>query len=472
MTVADHAITVLDRRSDAEGYRHRHPTLHVGKPSWEPTARGGRWSWTVTLESGPIFTSTMELDVSDAESTAEPTPSLGQALALVDALSYWKAAVPGRVIVDGTLPGTQTWWHEFVGSSMAEHLWRNGLDLSWVPTIEAGFADGPLDAPDHEMLPRATLALHSGGKDSITAAHLAHRAGRTVRPVSYQPTAAMRSVVEASAPPGGWAGPPVVILRHMDPQLLALNADGYLNGHTPYSAWLALAATTAADLCRIDHVAAGNSRSDDEPNITADDAGKPWPVNHQWTKSAEFEAAWAAVSGPHRRYASPLRPLFESAVLAGLASRPLRGADRALSCNRAAKAGHDGTWCGHCPKCLWTASALDALAGPGAGTARLGVDALADPGNTRLLAAMTGRAGPVPFECSGTPAEMRAVMRELRSRPGVPVALAQLDAHVVEARDGDDADLAVLVADVGPAPLLDAHEMDAAHAWAGSDLTA
>lgn len=481
-TTSAHSITHLDRRGAAGRYRRDHPTLHVGAPTWEPAPRGGRWSWTVILQAGPTFHSHVELDAGEDLGTREPTApdaALGQSLAFIDALSYWKAAVPERILVEGGLPGSQAWWDHFVARSMGEHLWRNGLDPTWLPTLEADFSGNPLDPPagqDTEPPARraeteTTLLLHSGGKDSITAAHLARQAGRAVRPISYQPTERMRSVVQASAPEGAWAGPPVTMLRRLDPQILDLNAAGYLNGHTPYSAWLAVAATAAADLCGIPHVAAGNGRSDDEPNILARlPDGGAWAINHQWTKSAEFELAWAEISGSGRRYASPLRPLYEVAVLAGLNATPLAGADRALSCNRAAKAGRDGTWCGRCPKCLWTAAALDAIAGRGAGIARLGgVDPLGDTANIELLTAMCGRSGPVPFECAGTPAEVRAVVREIRARQETPAAVASLAPDSVEAPG--DAPLAQIIADLGPAPLLSSSEQDAAHGWVESALS-
>jgi hypothetical protein len=69
-----------------------------------------------------------------------------------------------------------------------------------------------------------------------------------------------------------------------------------------------------------DMIVAGNSRSDDEPNISQC-LGRP--VNHQWTKSAEYEQAlqeYAArwlPGGPS--YCSPLRPLYELQIIRSLA---------------------------------------------------------------------------------------------------------------------------------------------------------
>jgi hypothetical protein len=97
---------------------------------------------------------------------------------------------------------------------------------------------------------------------------------------------------------------------------------------------------------------------------------------------------------------------------------------------------------------------------------------LADPDNTGLLAAMCGHAGPVPFECAGTPAEVRAVLRRIADRPRPPAAVAGLSARYIETRAGET--LPELVADLGPAPLLTPVEQAAAAQWAdfaGRDLT-
>jgi hypothetical protein len=93
------------------------------------------------------------------------------------------------------------------------------------------------------------------------------------------------------------------------------------------------------------------------------------------------------------------------------------------------------------------------------------VDALADPGNTPLLAAMCGLAGAVPFECAGTPAEVRAVLGVIADRREPPAAVAGLPATCLEPQVGET--LADLVGDLGPAPLLSPGERAAAARWAG-----
>jgi hypothetical protein len=449
-----------DRRAEAESLRARHPEALVADPVWTPSTRGGTWAWTVELAGGPTFRPSVTLDCGQPVD-GEPAAALGRVLATVDALSYWKAAASPVLRCAYPLPGTGVWWEAFVAGAMGEFLWANGLDPTWAPVLEAQ-GEGALPPPPSSD-PGAAVLLHSGGKDSIVAGHLLAASGHRVRPVTYEPNPEALAVVAASAPGGAWSGPGTVIGRVLDRQLLDLNAAGYLNGHTPYSALLGIAALAVAELVGAGRVAAGNGASDDEANAVEGS----WVVNHQWSKSASFEAAWAELGGPGRRYASPLRPLLEIAVVAGILATDPPGADRALSCNRAAKAGRPGAWCGRCPKCAWSAVAVAALGGRPRVVARMGLDPLADPANAPLLAAMCGRRGPVPFECAGLPIEVRACVR----------AVAAADADVPAFADLTDDDVAdgpvpptvgELVARLAPAPLLDAAELDAARAWAAS----
>lgn len=147
--------------------------------------------------------------------------------------------------------------------------------------------------------------------------------------------------------------------RQVLPDLLALNASGHPNGHTPYSAYLALAALLAGCLRGSPMVLAGNSRSDHEPNVGS---YLGMPVNHQWTKSHEFEAAL----GTYRDrwlpgaplYSSPLRPLLELQIIQSLEPH-IDAYLKTASCNKTKGLG----WCRKCAKCAWVFLATSSLFG-------------------------------------------------------------------------------------------------------------
>ena len=153
--------------------------------------------------------------------------------------------------------------------------------------------------------------------------------------------------------------------------------------------------------------AAGNSRSDDEPNVESY-LGRP--VNHQWTKSYEFEAALAAYRDRWLPgapvYCSPLRPLYELQIIASL-SDDIDGYLRTASCNRARGEG----WCRACAKCAWVFLATAALFGHDLAERKTGGDMFADPALAGVYAEMAGLTGSKPFECTGSEDEVRTAIR-------------------------------------------------------------
>jgi hypothetical protein len=74
-----------------------------------------------------------------------------------------------------------------------------------------------------------------------------------------------------------------IIEREIDPLLLKVNAKGYLNGHTPFSAMLAFYTVLAAHLTQTRDIALSNESSANEATIVGTE------INHQYSKSLEFE---------------------------------------------------------------------------------------------------------------------------------------------------------------------------------------
>jgi len=249
------------------------------------------------------------------------------------------------------------------------------------------------------------LVLFSGGKDSLALARIA-AAARGAAPVDfflYNPGARLRGMAGSLAA----GGRVLEAQRAILPELLRLNAAGHPNGHTPFSAYLAFAAMLTGYLRGSGLAVAGNSRSDDEPNVPSY-LGRP--VNHQWTKSYEFEAA---IGGYRDRwlpgaagYSSPLRPLYELQIIASL-SGDVDAYLRTASCNRAPA----GAWCRSCAKCAWVFLATAALFGHALAIRKIGADMFADPALAGVYQEMAGLTGTKPFECTGTEGEVRAAIR-------------------------------------------------------------
>src|ERR1700752_569001 len=97
------------------------------------------------------------------------------------------------------------------------------------------------------------------------------------------------ALFDAIEKPGAVSGLPVVRAgREIDPQLLRSAELGFLNGHVPVTGIISAIAVLAAVLDGRDAVVMSNEWSASVP--TLEHNGQP--VNHQWSKSAAFEAAF------------------------------------------------------------------------------------------------------------------------------------------------------------------------------------
>lgn len=337
---------------------------------------------------------------------AHEGPATDAALRLLHGLagvSYYKAALPDRVELD--LPEAearlvQRTWHHGLG----EFWFRNGLEPGGRPRI-----DGGIPAPGATTATPRTdraLLLVGGGKDSAVSRELLRAMGVAVDlfSVGRAPWIARQAAAMGDAH--------LVATRHIDPALLELNDAGAWNGHVPVTAIVLAIAWLAALRSGHRWIVASNERSADVGNTT-------WhglDVNHQWSKGADFEHRFAAVTqalvpgGPLPF--SLLRPLSE-AHIGALLARTTRYDDAMTSCNanfRHAPGAEPARWCGRCPKCLFVFVVVGAHVDATRRARIFGADFLADAGNEPLLAALAGEAQIKPFECVGTPEELSAAL--------------------------------------------------------------
>jgi hypothetical protein len=349
-----------------------------------------------------------------ARVTAPTARRLVRALAIVEAFSYWKAFCSPAIeaVLPSADPAETAWWESFWPKAMGEFFYRNGIDFTAPGFLRIIARPGP--APAGETVGSARnsqgsvppLVMFSGGKDSLALTYAIRDDDAPATDFFlYNPTESQRSLAGSLAS----GGRIVEVRRQVLPELLALNASGHPNGHTPYSAYLAFAALLVGYLMGSTMVLAGNSRSDDEPNVGA---YLGMPVNHQWTKSHEFEAAlggyrdrWLPLS-PH--YSSPLRPLLELQIIRSL--QPHMDAYlKTASCNKA----KGESWCRKCAKCAWVFLATSSLFGHDLAVSKADGDLFADPELSGLYEAMAGLpgAGDKPFECTGTEEEVRSAIQ-------------------------------------------------------------
>lgn len=352
---------------------------------------------------------------SNASRKAATSPAFARLMrltAIVLGTSYYKLTAP--FAIETAFPLTEAerdFLIDVYGNGLGEFLARNKLERFGRLTVtspDATIEDVPApELEDHVLLPIG------GGKDSLVSVQLLERADIDYTPFAVNPKGPIIGSIERIG------RSPLYIERLLDPEMIRLGQEpGYYNGHVPSTAINSMIAALTAVLFSYSTIALSNERSASEGNAVHD--GRE--VNHQHSKSIDFEARIAAVladaTGGALSYFSLLRP-FSEARIAALFSRDSRFDRVFSSCNRNFRlAGHDGTlWCGQCPKCHFTFLMM----APHMDQARLlaifGANFLDLPANERSFRELTGLAGQKPWECVGEIEEAAACLHQLTTRP-------------------------------------------------------
>lgn len=330
---------------------------------------------------------------------------LAFSLGMVELISYWKTACPPVVTVEaGSLDGEQIlWWKDLYFNGLGEFYYTNGIEENQEDFMEIRSAGALEQAQDAPLGPEAQgyLVPVGGGKDSAVTLSLLE--GEKEKNCCYiiNPRGATLKTVERA----GYGEEKLVCAkRTLDRNMLELNRQGFLNGHTPYSAIVAFSATIAAYMRGIRYIALSNESSANESTVEGS------TVNHQYSKSFRFEKAFhdyeKAYIASGTYYFSMLRPLSEFQIARYFATcRQFHDIFR--SCNAGSK---EDKWCGHCPKCLFVCLILSPFLSRKEITDIFGRDMLEDPDMLEDFRKLTGMEKEKPFECVGSRDEVNAAV--------------------------------------------------------------
>jgi hypothetical protein len=199
----------------------------------------------------------------------------------------------------------------------------------------------------------------------------------------------------------------LTINRSIHPQLIELNKQGFLNGHTPFSALLAFSSLLAGRLANSGIIALSNESSANEATVPGT------TINHQYSKSLSFEKDFreyvANFISDDFDYFSFLRPIGELQI-AKIFSKSPEYFPVFRSCNAGSKT---NVWCGSCAKCLFTFIILAPFVGIGKTTQIFGKNLLDDILLKPLVDELSGKTTAKPFECVGTVEEVNLALVEI-----------------------------------------------------------
>lgn len=367
-------------------------------------------------------------------------------LGMVELVSYWKIACPPTVLVEaGYLDQEQIrWWKDLYYNGLGEFFYVNKIEMASPVNfmdivcnhpekaescagpgcgdiLEAPVAPGVPDAPDELDTPDKPAALctadHSGiscpdnssgvlvpiggGKDSAVTLELMRQAGKSIYAYIINPRGATVHTTEVA---GLDAAHVISVKRTLDPRMLELNRQGYLNGHTPFSALVAFSSIIAARMYGLSLIALSNESSANESTVQGS------TVNHQYSKSFKFEEDFHGYETRYLKgsayYFSMLRPLSEFQIakyFAGL--KQYHGIFR--SCNAGSKT---DSWCGRCPKCLFVYLILSPFLSAEEVKDIFGRNMLEDESMRDILDQLIGIKEEKPFECVGSRDEINTAI--------------------------------------------------------------
>ena len=356
----------------------------------------------------------------------EQLQALAFQIGMTELVSYWKIACPKRVVVKPfALTEKQiAFWKKLYYNGLGEFLYLNSITVSEAelmeivtqPSLSMSFqaeACAKWESMDsdtrsylhsftkvEQLLEEKVLVPIGGGKDSVVTLECL-RNEMPVIPLIVNPRGATLNCVKTA---GYKENEFVVVNRTLDPTMLKLNAEGYLNGHTPFSALLAFISVLVAFGSHSKYIALSNENSANESTVPGTN------INHQYSKSIEFEDDFrnyvAENLNDEVQYFSFLRPLSELQI-AKLFSQCEAYHPVFRSCNAGSKT---DSWCGKCPKCLFTWIILSPFLSREKLKTIFGKDLMADESLRPILEELNGTAAVKPFECVGTVEEVRACL--------------------------------------------------------------
>lgn len=269
-------------------------------------------------------------------------------LGLIEMLSYWKATCSPKIIIKaGKLTDVQVlWWKDLFINGLGEFYYQNNIDFTATDFLEINSSGQQFALKDHDN-PEGNLVLIGGGKDSAVTAELLQRKNALL----LNPTKAALEVCQIAGFKKN-----ITVKRTIDPRLLQLNEQGYLNGHTPFSAYLSFLSLLVARVYGFESIVVSNETSAQEPNLEY----RGLQVNHQYSKSYDYEKRFREYIkqflSKKINYFSFLRPLNELQI-AALFIQTEKYDSAFNSCN----VGRGNYWCGSCPKCAFIYLLLSGL---------------------------------------------------------------------------------------------------------------
>jgi hypothetical protein len=324
-------------------------------------------------------------------------------IGLIELVSYWKATCsPTVVIKPFALSNAQIeWWKKLYFQGLGEFFYVNEIRTTRSEFMTVECASDVVPEKQRFDLDEKIIVPIGGGKDSVVTLELLRKSHLELRPMIINPRGATLNCAQIA----GFEREQIIeVNRTIYPQLLELNAEGFLNGHTPFSAMLAFVSLLTSAIAKTKHIALSNESSANEATVLGQD------VNHQYSKSLEFENDFRDYVknfiSEDFNYFSFLRPLNELKIAEYFSDFP-QYHSVFRSCNAGSK---NDAWCNRCAKCLFACIILSPFIEPEKMIQIFGNDLLNNENLKHEFNQLIGIENTKPFECVGTIDEVNTAL--------------------------------------------------------------
>lgn len=340
------------------------------------------------------FVHKIEIPVSNKDVDKDYVEKLAFNIGLLELVSYYKLTIAPNIIINcGSITKEQEdFFRKIYFYGLGEFFYLNGLNPDYDNFITFN-CRGPEYNKTINYNGNGSLIAIGGGKDSCVTLSLMSKDNNKCFIINPKEV-----MIDCANAAGYYDDDIIAITRTMDKGLIKLNQEGFLNGHTPFSAMVAFVSYLAAYLNGKKYIVLSNESSANESNV----AGTK--INHQYSKSYEFELDFQNYAnkylGKDIFYYSLLRPLTEYQI-GMIFAKNKKYHQIFKSCNVGSKE-NPWIWCGHCSKCLFVYSLLSPFLYKNELVNIFGHDLFEDESLLITFRELLGKINTKPFDCVGT----------------------------------------------------------------------
>lgn len=351
-------------------------------------------TWNFEIENLITFNPTTKIFVDIKNKDDNFIDYLVFHLGLIELISYWKATCSPNVIIKcGYLDDYQiNWFKKLYYNGLGEFFYINNIDIDDSFMNIKSIGKNKQFNMDYQGI--GNLIPIGGGKDSVVTLEILKNQDNT--PFIINPKEPMLECVSDY-------NNIIKVERKIDPNLLQLNKQGYLNGHTPFSSLVAFISYLTAYLSNKKYIVLSNEASANESTVI----GKN--INHQYSKTYEFENDFNNYTNKYfkidTKYFSLLRGLSEFQI-GYIFSKLDKYHQIFKSCNVGSKS-IPWKWCWKCAKCLFVYVILSPFLYQDKLINIFKKDLFTDQDLLDTLLELAGYKDVKPFECVGTINEVR-----------------------------------------------------------------